>query len=110
MVSKPTEATRRALTGAAAWLPMHDTQDFDDAQRGLMARRKIRQIRAADGRVVLNLDAYDCWPKQAPRPCPTALPHPQPSEYVLSVMCSNARTAPLFSVVGPSPTRIRSAG
>ena len=37
---------------------MHDTQDFTDAERGFVARTNERQIRAADGRVVWDLDAY----------------------------------------------------
>ena len=37
---------------------MHDTQDFDDAERGLIGRTSIRQITADDGRVVWDLDAY----------------------------------------------------
>jgi alkyl sulfatase BDS1-like metallo-beta-lactamase superfamily hydrolase len=37
---------------------MHDTQDFADAERGFVARGGERQIKAADGRVVWDLDAY----------------------------------------------------
>lgn len=37
---------------------MGDTQDFLDADRGFIARRVDRQVRAADGRVVWDLDAY----------------------------------------------------
>jgi alkyl sulfatase BDS1-like metallo-beta-lactamase superfamily hydrolase len=37
---------------------MEDTQDFDDAERGFIARAESRQVRAADGRVVWDLDAY----------------------------------------------------
>ena len=37
---------------------MHDTQDFDDAGRGLIGRSSVRQITADDGRVVWDLDAY----------------------------------------------------
>ncbi len=53
-----TPATRRRLSDAAATLPMHDTQDFADAERGLVARSAQRQVHAADGRVVWDLDAY----------------------------------------------------
>ncbi len=53
-----TDATRRSIAEAAAALPMHDTQDFDDAERGFVARSDIRQVRADDGRVVWDLDAY----------------------------------------------------
>jgi len=43
----------------AATLPMQDRQDFDDARRGLVGRSTDRQVRAADGRVVWDLDAYE---------------------------------------------------
>src|SRR5262245_4250722 len=39
-------------------LPWQDTQDFEDVERGLLARSDDRQVRAADGRVVWDLDAY----------------------------------------------------
>ena len=53
-----TEATRRALDDAAASLPFADTSDFDDVARGLVGRSATRQVTAADGRVVWDLDAY----------------------------------------------------
>lgn len=43
----------------ASALPFHDVQDFDDATRGFVARSDQRQITAADGRVVWDLDAYE---------------------------------------------------
>ena len=58
MTSRATDATRRSLASAAEHLPLGDTQDFLDADRGFIARRADRQIRAADGRVVWDLDAY----------------------------------------------------
>jgi linear primary-alkylsulfatase len=54
-----TDATRRRIQAAAAALPMHDRQDFDDARRGLVGRSDTRQVTADDGRVVWDLDAYD---------------------------------------------------
>jgi alkyl sulfatase BDS1-like metallo-beta-lactamase superfamily hydrolase len=39
-------------------LPWDDTRDFEDVERGFVARSEDRQIRAADGRVVWDLDAY----------------------------------------------------
>ncbi len=39
-------------------LPFDDTQDFDDTQRGFIARATTRQVTAEDGRVVWDLDAY----------------------------------------------------
>ena len=58
MASRATDATRRSLAAAAESLPLDDTQDFADADRGFIARRAERQIRAADGHVVWDLDAY----------------------------------------------------
>ncbi|HEY7071252.1 MAG TPA: alkyl sulfatase dimerization domain-containing protein [Acidimicrobiales bacterium] len=39
-------------------LPWNDTQDFEDVERGFLARSEDRQVRADDGRVVWDLDAY----------------------------------------------------
>ena len=66
MTSNATDATRRTLAETAEHLPMHDTQDFADAERGLLARSKDRQVRAADGRVVWDLDAYGFLDGAAP--------------------------------------------
>jgi alkyl sulfatase BDS1-like metallo-beta-lactamase superfamily hydrolase len=57
--STATAATRAAIAAAATELPMHDRQDFDDARRGFVGRSTERQVRAADGRVVWDLDAYE---------------------------------------------------
>lgn len=54
-----TAATRASIAAASADLPMHDTDDFDDARRGFLGRRVERQITAEDGRVVWDLDAYE---------------------------------------------------
>ena len=54
-----TPTTRAAIDAMAATLPLHDQQDFDDARRGFVGRSADRQVRAADGRVVWDLDAYD---------------------------------------------------
>jgi alkyl sulfatase BDS1-like metallo-beta-lactamase superfamily hydrolase len=54
-----TPSTRAAIEALAATLPMHDRQDFEDAQRGFVGRSAERQVRAADGRVVWDLDAYE---------------------------------------------------
>jgi alkyl sulfatase BDS1-like metallo-beta-lactamase superfamily hydrolase len=60
-VTEPTATptTRAAIDAMAATLPMQDRQDFDDARRGFVGRSADRQVRAADGRVVWDLDAYD---------------------------------------------------
>jgi len=55
---RATGATVRNLTAAAKHLPMQDTVDFMDAERGFVARGNERQVRAANGRVVWDLDAY----------------------------------------------------
>ena len=57
--SSATAATRTAIDAMAATLPMHDRQDFDDATRGFVGRSAQRQITAADGRVVWDLDSYE---------------------------------------------------
>ncbi|MGO4330085.1 alkyl/aryl-sulfatase [Cupriavidus sp. 2TAF22] len=54
-------ATPLTASANAAWqqaLPFNDRQDFEDARRGLVARFPERVIRAADGRVVWDFDAY----------------------------------------------------
>ena len=65
-VPTASEATRRTIDERAASLPMHDTPDFDDAERGLVARADDRQVRAADGRVVWDLDAYSFLDEPTP--------------------------------------------
>lgn len=50
----------------ASQLPFADTADFDDARRGHIADLDQRQIRAADGRVVWDLDAYRFESGEAP--------------------------------------------
>ena len=61
-----TDATRAAIAESAAHLPLDDTQDFDDATRGLLGKAAERQIRNADGRVVWDLDAYAFLEGDAP--------------------------------------------
>jgi alkyl sulfatase BDS1-like metallo-beta-lactamase superfamily hydrolase len=43
----------------ASMLPFDDRQDFEDVTRGFVRRAEDRQVRAADGRVVWDLDAYE---------------------------------------------------
>jgi alkyl sulfatase BDS1-like metallo-beta-lactamase superfamily hydrolase len=66
MGTRATEATRRTLKEVAEHLPLHDRWDFEDAARGFVATSSERQIRAVDGRVVWDLDAYAFLA----RPCP----------------------------------------
>jgi alkyl sulfatase BDS1-like metallo-beta-lactamase superfamily hydrolase len=56
-----TAATRAANQALLQSLPFSDRQDFDDAQRGLMARPDALTIRAADGRVVWDLESYKAY-------------------------------------------------
>ena len=55
---RATETTRAILAEAAATLPLSDTADFDDAERGFIGRSDVRQIVADDGHLVWDLDAY----------------------------------------------------
>ena len=64
-------ATRRSIDERAVGLPFDDDADFDDATRGFVARSETRQIRADDGRVVWDLDAY----RFLDGPCPPSA-HP----------------------------------
>ena len=57
--STATPATRAAIDALAATLPFNDTQDFDDATRGFIGRSSERQVRAVDGRVIWDIDAYE---------------------------------------------------
>ena len=45
---------------------MGDLQDFADAERGFIARSENRQVKASDGRVVWDLDAYRFLDDPAP--------------------------------------------
>ena len=54
-------------------LPFEDTADFDDADRGFIARLDPGVVRTADGRVVWDNDAYafldgDCPDTAQPEP------------------------------------------
>jgi alkyl sulfatase BDS1-like metallo-beta-lactamase superfamily hydrolase len=58
---QPRTASETTLRANAAWLdrlPFADKQDFEDAARGLVARFSEPAIRAADGRVTWNFNAY----------------------------------------------------
>ena len=67
IASKPaTPTTERANAAVRAAMAMNDKQDFDDATRGKLAELSEAQIKAADGRVVLNTKAFDFIKGQAP--------------------------------------------
>ncbi|MEB8338879.1 alkyl/aryl-sulfatase [Streptomyces endophyticus] len=53
-------------TELRARLPFSDTQDFEDAKRGLIARRAPNAVTAEDGRVVWDNDTYAFLKGDAP--------------------------------------------
>jgi alkyl sulfatase BDS1-like metallo-beta-lactamase superfamily hydrolase len=67
MTSKPpTPAIERAHKEHLATLPFDDTQDFADADRGLIASLSPCVIKAADGHVVWDNDMYSFLAGDAP--------------------------------------------
>jgi len=52
----------------APGFPFADTQDFDDTEPGFIAKAITRQITAAAGRIVWNLDAYRSSTSRQPTP------------------------------------------
>ncbi|MDT8998621.1 alkyl sulfatase dimerization domain-containing protein [Paucibacter sp. APW11] len=58
-------ATLAAQAAVAQALPLADQQDFEDARRGLLARPE-GQIRAADGTVLVDFDAFKFVSGEAP--------------------------------------------
>lgn len=63
---RATASTHARIASFAASLPDDDRQDFADAERGFVARGAERRIRASDGRVVWDLDAYGFLDGPAP--------------------------------------------
>ncbi|KAJ8137281.1 hypothetical protein OY671_009507, partial [Metschnikowia pulcherrima] len=63
----PASATTRAVNEAArAAAPFQDRRDYDFAARGFVATRKDPLIRAADGRVVWDLNTFSFVEAPAP--------------------------------------------
>lgn len=62
----PSAATVAAQARVAAGLPTDDGEDARFARRGFVATRSDPVIRAADGRIVWRLDAYDWMKGKAP--------------------------------------------
>src|ERR1700756_1543799 len=62
----PTPAIERAHKDPLGSLPLDDTADFADAERGLIASLRPCVIKSADGRVVWNNDAYAFLTGDAP--------------------------------------------
>ncbi|MDF9877850.1 alkyl sulfatase BDS1-like metallo-beta-lactamase superfamily hydrolase [Cellulosimicrobium cellulans] len=68
-MSTPKSATPAVVaqnTALLQALPFADTRDFDDATRGLLARREPNAITADDGRVVWDNDTYAFLEGDAP--------------------------------------------
>jgi alkyl sulfatase BDS1-like metallo-beta-lactamase superfamily hydrolase len=61
-----TEHTAAANRAVAMRLPLHDRRDFDDARRGFVTSLDEVVVRATDGRVVWDLDAYGGFEGDAP--------------------------------------------
>ncbi|WP_442942708.1 alkyl/aryl-sulfatase [Nocardia sp. NBC_01503] len=61
--SEPIVRQHKALLGQ---LPFADTQDFDDATRGLVARREPNAVTDADGTVLWDNDTYAFLDGEAP--------------------------------------------
>jgi alkyl sulfatase BDS1-like metallo-beta-lactamase superfamily hydrolase len=60
-----TDVTKRRLAAAVERLPMQDTRDFVDAERGFIATREDRQIRVGE-EIVWDLDGYPFLDGPAP--------------------------------------------
>ena len=68
-MSAPKDPTQFIIDQQAALkaaLPFDDTQDFDDANRGFIARLEPGVVHAADGRVVWDNDSYAFVTGEAP--------------------------------------------
>lgn len=55
----PSTTTARLQTSVAAELPLSDTQDFEDARRGLIASDANLVVMGPDGTPIWNMPAYD---------------------------------------------------
>ncbi|KAI9007853.1 alkyl/aryl-sulfatase BDS1 bacterially-derived sulfatase 1 [Hyaloraphidium curvatum] len=67
MASNPaTDATKRAIGAFCEHLPFSDRRDFADAERGFIAALEDRYIKAADGRVVWDMEAYSFLEAECP--------------------------------------------
>ncbi|MEI7746269.1 MAG: alkyl sulfatase dimerization domain-containing protein, partial [Actinomycetota bacterium] len=56
--ARSSETTKKILAAASQGLPLHDRQDFEDAERGFIGRSTERQILADNGHLVWDFDAY----------------------------------------------------
>jgi alkyl sulfatase BDS1-like metallo-beta-lactamase superfamily hydrolase len=62
----PTASTIEANAKVAKTLPLSDRQDFDDAQRGLIARMAVLRVEGVSGQAIWDMPAYDFIQGQAP--------------------------------------------
>ncbi len=60
-VKPATDFTKAANQKVTDTLPFHDSNDFDDAKRGLVARPDTLTIKDADGNVVWDLEEYKAY-------------------------------------------------
>lgn len=65
-MAEVSEHVRKANEAVRMALPFHDTQDVEDARRGLLAALDEPIVRATDGRVVWDLTAYGDVSGEAP--------------------------------------------
>ena len=61
-----TAMTRQSNASVARQLPFQDSEDFEDARRGLVATLPDATIRSADGRVVWSLKDYEFLKDEPP--------------------------------------------
>ena len=61
-----TAMTRQSNASVAQQLPFQDSEDFEDARRGLVATLPDATIRSADGRVVWSLKDYEFLKDEPP--------------------------------------------
>lgn len=62
----PTAFTLKANAKVLEELPLGDTQDFEDARRGLIASDPALRVQGADGSVIWDMGAYDFIHGEAP--------------------------------------------
>lgn len=64
--TKPTQETVLANANVLEQLPFHDRQDFEDAQKGLIAKDPDLVVKDSKGEMVWNLPGYDFIQGDAP--------------------------------------------
>jgi alkyl sulfatase BDS1-like metallo-beta-lactamase superfamily hydrolase len=64
--TEPTEHTAKANAAVKNMLPLEDSQDFEDARRGLIASDPELQVKRANGSLAWDMTAYDFIDGEAP--------------------------------------------